>query len=211
MSAGVSAPSTVHLCLTWPQCASSVRAPHPFTMFCRATHLTSAHSGNRVSVLVCLLILVLNLFSFLHLSSISSTHALEEDEYSVTSLLPSFKTLMFWRTEEKKVGEPIHPLPKLEMKQVHTPLTWWQSGADAKQRPSDKDNRICHSCGENSVLVNEKEEYRQRIEFIKEQILTRLGMKRPPRLRPDIDLSLCNSERTLPSHSTNSIDSIVLI
>lgn len=52
--------------------------------------------------------------------------------------------------------------------------------------------RVCHSCG-NDYYGDSDEEYRQRIEYIKGQILTKLGMKEPPQLRkfPDIDYNVC--------------------
>lgn len=61
-----------------------------------------------------------------------------------------------------------------------------------------KDNRVCHSCTKTSnqlSALSEAEEIRQRIEYIKLQILNRIGLKEPPKLRdhPDIDLTLCNS------------------
>nr|XP_027202078.1 putative uncharacterized protein DDB_G0282499 [Dermatophagoides pteronyssinus] len=52
-------------------------------------------------------------------------------------------------------------------------------------------NRYCHSCSNGDYMYQDNdEEYRQRIEFIKVQILNKLGLKEPPKFanQPDIDL-----------------------
>ncbi|KAI2805392.1 hypothetical protein BLOT_004388, partial [Blomia tropicalis] len=257
------------------------------------------------TLLLCVILLTVNAFSFLSQSSISSTYALEEEEYSVASLLPSFKTLLFWRADDSKVQvDSVDTLPVIvgsdsgqssassssavhvqyEVNDVvvakpidqssssssstaaaaiassivvHTsdvvldhkkrvPDTIGESivyesvkrlkvndGPANKRGPTsrDKDNRICHSCARNDLFdLDEDEEYRQRIEYIKEQILTRLGMKRPPLLRPqpDIDLSMYmrmaertisqreliefGSQRAINAVATNSVtDSVEMI
>src|SRR5699024_7514120 len=72
------------------------------------------------------------------------------------------------------------------------PSKHWNSHR-SKILSTTKNNRICHSCAKESFM-DVDEEYRQRIEYIKEQILSKLGLSEPPQLHqmPDIDYSLCN-------------------
>lgn len=178
--------------------------------------------------------LLLNTFTSLHPSTSAVVNALEEEEYSVSSLVLAFKNLKFWSiyrpSEEPKPIEETEPTKyevndvkeappeEAELLPAQNSNTFSQSMTKSETLPAaslenlwtetpkvanafhfskklsnTKDNRICHSCGKSEHFVDEDEEYRQRIEFIKEQILTRLGMKRPPNLRsqPDIDLGMC--------------------
>lgn len=197
-------------------------------------------------------VLLFNTFTSLHPSAVSVAIALEEEEYSVSSLVLAFKNLKFWSiyrpSEEPKPIEETEPTqyvvgnddketsPLRPAEAAATATTTKDSNTlsqpivtnsetlpssgtisqaampeslqtespkatnaiyFAKKMLASKDNRIasshCSNCASKSeFLVDEDEEYRQRIEFIKEQILTRLGMKRPPKLcsQPNIDLGM---------------------
>ncbi|KPM03639.1 hypothetical protein QR98_0020720 [Sarcoptes scabiei] len=63
--------------------------------------------------------------------------------------------------------------------------------------------QACYGCDQSSDLrikLNDiNDEYQQRIEFIKEQILNRLGLKEPPKLKVQPDFELINHCKALNS------------
>lgn len=206
-----------------------------------------AFISKRLPLYVCFFVLLLNAFTSLHPSTFAVANALEEEEYSVSSLVLAFKNLKFWSiyrpAEEPKPIEETEPtqyevnddkeMPPEEAESLPTQNsnTFSQLMTNSETLPpaslenlwterpkvpnalhfskkmtTSKDNRICHSCSKGELFVDEDDEYRQRIEFIKEQILTRLGMKRPPNLhsQPDIDFGMCKCSPLFLSVPTNT-------
>ncbi|KAH9394322.1 hypothetical protein TYRP_004373 [Tyrophagus putrescentiae] len=182
----------------------------------------------RLLLCLCMFVLLFNTFTSLHPSAVSVASALEEEEYSVSSLVLAFKNLKFWSiyrpSEEPKPIEETEPTQYVvgnDDKET-SPLRPAEAAATATttkdsntlSQPIVTNSETLPSSGTisqaampeslhtespkatNAIYFAKKmlanEEYRQRIEFIKEQILTRLGMKRPPKLcsQPNIDLGM---------------------
>lgn len=163
---------------------------------------TTKHSAIRL----CLFALFIQLL-FTTLPLVVGAHETEESGYSVANLLPSFKTLLFWRVDRTSDTEQ---LVEAEAEKVTYQVSdSGGDGLDSESKAPDpsrerfrkklqlspfRDNRICHSCAKEEFSGDsDDEEYRLRIEYIKGQILTRLGMKEPPQVqsRPPIDYSMC--------------------
>lgn len=173
--------------------------------------------------------------------NVANEPIVEDEDYSMVNLLPSFKTLMFWRTDRYDTDTPtIEELPKSDQvvyqindvtpeKIIHksaSPTTVIKQPASALRenvrnnfepivnsvhsvQNSEKNsvksvvieklnaypvarNRVCHSCNKEFIFQDETEEYRQRIEYIKGQILTKLGLKEPPQLHSQPDIEFIN-------------------
>lgn len=139
-----------------------------------------------------------------------------DGEYSIANFLPSFtKSLLFWRQSDSSANisqKSVNPTPIITREISHSPVITSAALMDDSLSPYNNQsmmmintypstttilpdlnrNRQCFSCQNNGdyMYQDSNEEYRQRIEFIKEQILNKLGLKEPPKLpnQPDIDL-----------------------
>ncbi|XP_075586595.1 uncharacterized protein LOC124500482 isoform X1 [Dermatophagoides farinae] len=139
-----------------------------------------------------------------------------DGEYSIANFLPSFtKSLLFWRQSDSSANisqKSVNPTPIITREIPHSPVITSAALIDDSLSPYNNQsmmmintypstttilpdlnrNRQCFSCQNNGdyMYQDSNEEYRQRIEFIKEQILNKLGLKEPPKLpnQPDIDL-----------------------